>query len=137
LIALLTRYHGCKERPIHAELRDYVVRKDIWRNPKLKAAGLATTWNRVSDDVWRMVLSWVNESNLRDFFGILASRNHAEEGRLEFWTKYLNQISWTRLIFGPETMRLARRNREISELIAREEGAYAQLLGGLGNRMRS
>jgi len=130
LIALLTRYHGCKERPIHAELRDYVVRKDVWRNPKLKAAGLATTWNRVSDDVWRMVLNWVNESNLRDFFGILASRNHAEEGRLEFWTKYLNQISWTRLIFGPETMRLARRNREISDLIAREEGAYAQLLVG-------
>jgi hypothetical protein len=130
LISLLTRYHGCTEKPIHAELRDYVVRKDVWRNPKLKAAGLATTWNRVSDAVWRMVLSWVNESNLRDFFGILASRNHADEGRLEFWTKYLNQISWTRLIFGPETMKLARRNSAIAELIAREEGAYAQLLVG-------
>jgi hypothetical protein len=130
LIALLTRYHDCREKPIHAELRDYVVRKDVWRNPKLKAAGMATTWNRVSDDVWRMVLNWVNESNLRDFFGILASRNHADEGRLDFWTKYLNQISWTRLIFGSETMALARRNRQVAELIAREEGAYAQLVAG-------
>jgi hypothetical protein len=130
LIALLTRYHSCREKPAHPELRDFVVRKDVWRNPKLKAAGMATTWNRVSDDVWQMVLSWINEINLREFFEILASRHHADEGRLDFWTKYLNQISWTRLIFGSETMSLARRNRHVSELIAREEGAYAKLTAG-------
>jgi hypothetical protein len=130
LISMLTRYHSCREKPAHQDLRDYVVRKDVWRNPKLKAAGMATTWNRVSDDVWRMVLSWINEINLREFFEILASRHHADEGRLEFWTKYLNQISWTRLIFGSETMSLARRNRHVSELIAREEGSYAQLTAG-------
>jgi hypothetical protein len=123
----LTRYQECAERPIHEELRDYVVDKEVWRNPKLKAAGIATTWNRVSDEVWRMVLGWVNERNLRDFFGILATRNDADEGRLAFWSKYLNQITWTRLVFGAETMDLARRNRAIKDLIAVEDGAYALL----------
>jgi len=41
-------------------------------------------------------LGWVNERNLRDFFGILASRNNADEGRLAFWSNYLEQITWTR-----------------------------------------
>jgi hypothetical protein len=103
----------------------------VWKNPKLRAAGLATAWNRpgISEDVWRMVLQWVNEGNLRDFFQILAARNSADEGRLEFWSQYLKQISWTRLIFSTETMALARRDQNIRELIAREEGTYATCWG--------
>lgn len=126
---MLTRYFRCSDRSMHVELRDYVVRSDVWKNPKLRAAGLATSWNRVPDDVWMMVLQWVNESNLKDFFEILAARRHADEGRLAFWSKYLDQISWTRLIFSSETMSLARRNKAIGDLIAREEGAYARLYG--------
>ncbi|MFP3564090.1 EH signature domain-containing protein, partial [Paraburkholderia sp. SIMBA_030] len=93
------------------------------------AAGIATAWNRVPDAVWRMVLQWVNEGNLRDFFDVLAARNSADEGRLAFWSRYMRQISWTRLIFSNETVSLARSNREIRELIAREAGAYATLYG--------
>src|SRR6185369_2355559 len=59
LVAVLTRYHQCSEPARHVLLRDYVVRKDVWRNPKLRAAGLATSWTRVDDSVWRMVLQWV------------------------------------------------------------------------------
>lgn len=126
---LLARYHRIPGHPVHHELRDYVVGKDVWRNPKLKAAGIATAWNRVPDAVWRMVLQWVNEGNLRDFFDVLAARNSADEGRLAFWSRYMRQISWTRLIFSNETVSLARSNREIRELIAREAGAYATLYG--------
>lgn len=129
LEVLLTRYHGCAQADVHTELRDYVIRKDVWKNPKLKAAGIATAWNRVSAAVWQMVLNWVNERNLKDFFDILASRNVADEGRLAFWSRYLDQISWTRLIFGEETRQLARTNRAVKELIASEEGAYAILTG--------
>ncbi|MDR5803739.1 EH signature domain-containing protein [Caballeronia sp. LZ001] len=126
---LLARYHRIPGHPVHHELRDYVVGKDVWRNPKLKAAGIATAWNRVPDSVWRMVLQWVNEGNLRDFFDVLAARNSADEGRLAFWSRYMRQISWTRLIFSNETVLLARSNRGIRELIAREAGAYATLYG--------
>jgi hypothetical protein len=130
LIAILTRYHRCSDRPAHQALVNYVVQRDVWRNPKLKAAGIATSWNRVPEDVWRMVLGWVNERNLRDFFEILASRNDADEGRLAFWSQYLNQITWTRLVFGAKTRSLVSRNTAIRDLIAREEGAYATLTQG-------
>lgn len=130
--AMLIRYHACKETPLDENLRNYVVRKDIWRNPKLKSAGIATAWNRVPDPVWQMVLGWVNERNLKDFFDILAARNKADEGRLAFWSKYMKQISWTRLVFGAETIALKNGNPEIRDLIAREEGSYATLTANQG-----
>lgn len=129
LEAILVRYHGCLGAPQDERLRDYVCQPTVWKNPKLKAAGIATAWNRVPDPVWQMVLAWVNERNLKDFFDILAARNKADEGRLDFWSKYLKQITWTRLVFGAETMALQRSKREVRDLIAREEGAYAQLTG--------
>lgn len=124
---ILIRYHRCVATQAHPQLRDYVVHKDVWRNPKLKAAGMATAWNRVPEPVWRMVLGWVNEANLRLFFELLAGRSGSDEGRLEFWSRYLEQIVWTRLIFGSETMDLARNNKEIRSLLAQEEGTYAIL----------
>lgn len=127
LEAILIRYHACRAAPPDERLRDFVCQPTVWKNPKLKAAGIATAWNRVPDPVWQMVLGWVNERNLKDFFDILAARNNADEGRLAFWSKYLKQITWTRLVFGHDTMALKRSNAEIRDLIAREEGAYAQL----------
>lgn len=127
LVVMLTRYYRCAQPAIHKDLRDFVVRKDVWRNPKLRAAGLATAWNRVSDDVWRMVLQWVNEANLKDFFAVLAARRNADEDRLDFWAQYLDQIVWTRLIFSSQTKALADSNEAIRNLIAREEGSYATM----------
>lgn len=127
LEVLLTRYHRCSDTSVHPELRDYVVRKDVWRNPKLRAAGLATAWNRVGDDVWRMALQWVNKANLRDFFQVLAARRKSDEGRLEFWSRYMEQIAWTRLIFSAETKALAYSNEAIRNLIAREEDSYVTM----------
>lgn len=127
LEAILTRYHACKGAPPDERLRDFVCQPTVWRNPKLKDAGIATAWNRVPDAVWQMVLGWVNERNLKDFFDILAARNKADSGRLAFWSKYLKQITWTRLVFGRDTMALKRVNSEVRDLIAREEGAYAEL----------
>ena len=126
---ILSRYFKCSDRSVHPQLRDYVVRKDVWRNPTLKSVGLATAWNRVPDAVWKMVLGWVNEGNLRDFFDILAAKNNADQGRLAFWSQYLEQISWTRLVFGNSTLQLARQNPAVRQLIAREEGAYALISG--------
>lgn len=124
---ILIRYHACKSATKDERLCDYVCAPTVWKNPKLKSAGIATAWTRVPEAVWRMVLGWVNEQNLKDFFDMLASRNKADEGRLAFWSKYLKQIEWTRLVFGAETMALKRTNPDIRDLIAREEGAYAQL----------
>jgi hypothetical protein len=126
---ILNRYHACQGAPADERLRDFVCQPTVWKNPKLKSAGIATAWNRVPEAVWKMVLAWVNEQNLKDFFDILAARNKADEGRLAFWSKYLKQISWTRLLFGADTMALQKANAEVRNLIAREEGSYAQLTG--------
>lgn len=127
LVDLLVRFHACGDKTADDRLRDYVVRKDVWQNPKLKAAGIATAWNQVPVPVWQMVLHWVNKRNLQDFFDVLAARNNADEGRLEFWSKYMDQISWTRLIFGSDTMTLANSQPAVRQLIAREEDLYATL----------
>ncbi len=75
-----------------------------------------------------MVMAWVTERALKDFFDILATRNSSDAGRLAFWSKYLQQITWTRLVFGSETMALQYSNNAVKELIARERGDYAELL---------
>jgi hypothetical protein len=127
LEVLLTRYHRCADTSVHEQLRDYVCRKDVWRNPKLRAAGMATAWNRVEDEVWRMALQWVNKANLKDFFAVIAARRQADEGRLDFWSQYMEQIQWTRLIFSSQTQALAYSNEGIRNLIAREEDSYATM----------
>lgn len=132
LEVILIRYQACKSVTPDERLRDFVCHPNVWKNPKLKAAGIATAWNRVPERVWKMVLSWVNERNLKDFFDVLAARNNADEGRLVFWSKYLKQITWTRLVFSSETMQLQRTNQGVRDLIAREEGAYAQMSGKIG-----
>lgn len=126
---ILSRYYKCSSRTVHPELRDFVIHASIWKNPKLKAAGIATAWNQVPDAVWRMVMGWVNERNLRDFFDILAARRHADHGRLKFWSRYMNQISWTRLVFGAETIWQKNNNVGIKALLESEEGTYATLQG--------
>lgn len=125
---LLVRYHACKGAPPSEELKNYVISADVWKNPKLKLIGQGgASWNRVPEPVWRMVLNWVNQGNLRDFFEILAARNQADAGRLAFWSRYMDQIVWARLIFGQETMELQRRNEEVRKLIAGEQGMHARL----------
>ncbi len=126
---ILNRYYNCSSRTVHPELRDFVIHASVWKNPKLKAAGIATAWNQVPEAVWRMVMGWVNERNLRDFFDILAARRHADHGRLKFWSRYMNQISWTRLVFGSETIWQKNHNAGIRALLESEEGTYATLQG--------
>ncbi len=126
--AILIRYHSINGAPQHQQLKDYVTHAEIWKNPKLKLIGQGgASWNRVPEPVWRMVLQWVNKRNLRDFFEILAARNQADAGRLDFWTRYIDQIKWTRLVFGAETMSLRRRVPEVRKLIEDEQGTSAIL----------
>lgn len=126
--SLLVRYHAIKGAPLHEALKEYVISADVWKNPKLKLIGQGgAAWNRVPEPVWRMVLNWVNQGNLRDFFEILAARNQADAGRLAFWSRYMDQIVWARLIFGSETWNLQRQNPEVRQLIAGEQGMHARL----------
>ncbi|MFM2318384.1 MAG: hypothetical protein RLZZ215_1005 [Pseudomonadota bacterium] len=124
---ILERYYRCKDSSALDILRDYVVAPNVWKNPKLKASGIATKWNRVDDKVWRMVLAWVTKEHLRLFFDVLSGRHGAQKDRFKFWLQYINQISYTKLVFGSTTQVQRSRNKEIAKLFREEQDIYAIL----------
>ncbi|MFT3800930.1 MAG: EH signature domain-containing protein [Burkholderiaceae bacterium] len=124
LAIVLTRYHQCASAPLHRALYAFLVRDDVWRHPELKTSGQAPAWHRVAEPVWQRVMCWVNGGNLQDFFGVVVARKDADEGRRAFWSRYRDQISWTRFVFCPQTLSIARRHAGIRELVERENGAY-------------
>lgn len=124
---ILERYYKCADKSPHPALRDYVIRPDVWKNPKLRNSGIASKWRNVNESIWRMILSWVTREHLRMFFEIISGRNGARKDRFEFWSQYLEQISFTKLVFGQETKLQQLRNPEIAKLFKEEEEVYALL----------
>ena len=124
---ILTRYYSCSDKSVQNQLRDYVIRSDIWKNPKLRNSGIASKWHHVNEDIWRMVMNWVTHENLRMFFDIISGRHGARKDRFNFWLQYIKQIEFTKLVFGEETNLQRRINPEIKKLFAEEEGVYALL----------
>ncbi len=124
---ILERYYQCTDKSPHPAFRDYVIRPDVWKSPKLRNSGIASKWRNVNESIWRMVLSWVTREHLRMFFEIISNRYGAEKDRFKFWSQYIDQISFTKLVFGQETQRQQRNNAEIAKLFREEEGVYALL----------
>lgn len=127
LSKLLNRMMACQDRNGYEPLRDYIIRPETWGNPKLYKIGKAPAWNNVSESVWQMVMNWVNERNLEAFFHILADRDTTDDTRLEFWMKYIKQISWTRLIVGKRTLNDRKYNKQVKQLLESEKGTLSYL----------
>lgn len=124
---ILERFYQCADKSPHNQLRDYLIRPDVWRNPKLRNTGIASKWRHVDENVWRMVFNWVNHEHLRLFFEIISGRHGARKDRFEFWSQYIEQITFTKLVFGATTQRQKQLNPEIRKLFVEEEGVYAAL----------
>lgn len=124
---ILERYYQCTDKGVNAVLRDYIIRPDIWKNPKLRNTGIASKWHYVSDNIWRMIFSWVTREHLRMFFEIIAGRHGARKDRFNFWMQYIDQITFTKLVFGLTTEMQRRNNIEIKKLFDEEDGVYARL----------
>ena len=63
--------------------------------------------------------------NASDFFAVLAARHDADSGRLAFWSRYLQQVTWTRLILGADTLALQHDDAVVRDLLARQPEAHA------------
>lgn len=124
---ILNRYHQCIDKTSNKILCDYIIRVDVWKNPKLRNLGIASKWHSVDDKIWRMVFGWVTRENLRMFFEIISGRNGARKDRFSFWSQYIEQITFTKLVFGDETNWQRNKNPEIKKLFSEEEGVYALL----------
>lgn len=124
---ILERYYKCTDKSVNATLRDYIIRPNVWKNPKLRNTGIASKWHHVDERVWRMVFGWVTREHLRMFFEIISGRHGAMKDRFSFWSQYIEQITFTKLVFGPTTQIQRRKNPEIKKLFEEEDGVYSLL----------
>ncbi len=126
LRALLDRYRACSDISVHKQLKDFAL--EVWKSPKLRNTG-ASKWVHVSDATWRMVLTWVQEANLRLFFELLKRRGVPDpHGRLDFWLQYINQITFTRLVLGADMRRYLNLHPEWKEHFKNDVDSYANLI---------
>jgi hypothetical protein len=127
LRALLDRYKACADNKVHKDLKDFALA--VWKSPKLRNTG-ASKWIHVSDSTWRMVLTWVQEANLRLFFELLKRRGVPDpHGRLDFWLQYINQITFTRLVLGDDMRRYLNSHSEWKEHFKNDVDSFANLTG--------
>lgn len=126
LLKTLERYQICSDNTLNKELKDLSV--ELWKSPRLRNTG-GSKWLQVEDSTWKMVLGWVNEANLRLFFQLLKQRGVADKNRLDFWLKYINQVSWTKLALGDDTSEYFKNNRELSKIFENEKDSFSSLEG--------
>ncbi|KXW55386.1 EH signature domain-containing protein [Ferrovum sp. PN-J185] len=130
LRALLDRYRASSDIRVHRELKEFAL--ETWKSPKLRNTG-ASKWIHVSEPTWRMVLTWVQEANLRLFFELLKRRGVPDlHGRVDFWMQYINQITFTRLVLGEDMRRYLTAHPELKEHFKNDVESYANLMGAKG-----
>lgn len=130
LRALLDRYRASSDISIHRDLKDFAL--EFWNNPKLRNSG-ASKWIHIPEPTWRMVLTWVQEANLKLFFDLLKRRGVPDpHGRLDFWMQYINQITFTRLVLGKDMRDYLDDHPELKEHFKNDVESFANLLGAKG-----
>ncbi|MDD5319811.1 MAG: EH signature domain-containing protein [Methylococcales bacterium] len=121
LARILDRYAQCVNLESHQELKSTVVSR--WKSPSLETQ---SGWVRVSPEAKRMVQRWLVVEDLKDFFLTLrraSDDDSLDRRRFEFWMQYLDKISFSFLILGPDT------RENFQQLLAGKLGRYSALTG--------
>jgi hypothetical protein len=92
---LLERYVQCKDRPMHAALRDYAV--GLWGNP-----WLAPQQWLCGDKARSMLAHWLKRQLLREFFGLLSNDDQALSRRFNFWDLYSEDLTGMYFALGKD-----------------------------------
>jgi hypothetical protein len=122
--ALFDRYAICSDTSVNETLKEYAL--DLWASPEgHDLAG--SKWKLISKPALAMVINWVHETNLRLFFKLLKERGHADDDRLNFWLKFIPQVTSSRLALGPTSQRLVESRADYKKVFKREGSAYSQL----------
>lgn len=124
LVALLTRYEksSFRDNP-HKELKQFAL--DQWQNPQMKSAN---RWSGVSDDVRKMMLHWFAKADLEHFFSLLQGEGGVDRARLHYWLRFVNQISYTRIVMGADAF--LNRSADFTDFRTKNKGRFSQLTGG-------
>lgn len=96
LATLLTRYcQSARRTETHELLKNTSFAR--WGNPQLIGS---MRWSKVEDPVRKMVLRWFAKDDLEHFFNLLQGKGQVDQARLEYWLRFVDQISYTRILLG-------------------------------------
>jgi hypothetical protein len=124
LAALLTRYCQSSRRDEpHEQLKNESFKR--WGNPQLVGSA---KWGMVDSPVQAMVLRWFAKEDLEHFFSLLQGEGQVDKQRLVYWLRFVDQISYTRILLGPDALVDSR--AEFRNFRAKNTGRYGCLTGG-------
>lgn len=108
IAVLVSRYARCDSKPEHPALRDASV--SIIGNPWLKRtawdAWVKNIRDQPDEEAREMVNGWLTRQLITDFFALLSSDGQADQRRLNYWLRFVQEIEGTPwLALGPDAMR--------------------------------
>lgn len=124
---LLTRYHACQDHATHESLKALAL--EAWQSPQISSHG---KWGHVTPAVKEMVSQWLVLEDLQDFFELLAADGAADQRRLNFWLRYIKQISFSHIALGNHLW--LSRDRDWIEFRQKKKGRISRLDGGGGSK---
>lgn len=126
LAATLTRYTNTVYRDVpHSALKQFAL--DTWGSPQLRSK--KNLWSHhVEEDVCKMVLQWFAKEDLEHFFKLLQGASGADQARLNYWLRFVDQIGYTRIVLGGDA--LYDRSPDFVEFRKKNKTRLSQLTGG-------
>lgn len=124
LAALLTRYQSSSYRnEPNLELKQFAL--DHWQNPQMKSAN---RWSLVGEDVRKMMLHWFAKADLEHFFSLLQGEGGVDRARLDYWLRFVDQISYTRIVMGTDAY--FNPSDDFVDFRAKNKGRFSQMTNG-------
>ena len=118
----LDRYANSQYRDqIHERLKKMALTE--WGSPQYESS---VGWSNVQEDTKNMVIQWFVQADLEAFFKIFSE--YADINRFNYWMRFINQISYSRLILG--NYALSSMQLEHKEFRKNNRGRYDHLTGG-------
>ncbi len=124
---LLTRYYACQDHAAHESLKALAL--EAWQSPQISSHG---KWGHIAPAVKEMVSQWLVLEDLQDFFELLAGDRAADQRRLNFWVRYIKQISFSHIALGSHLW--FSRDRDWIEFKQKKKGRTSRLDGGGGSK---
>ena len=136
LAKLLDRYARTQPLLLHPELRNFAV--EHWKNPWLEIN--RNRWALVSELARKMVTDWLKLDLIQSFFELLSADGSNDTRRLDFWIRYVDQITDMYFALGryaiqnQDTSFVALRNKMAGRLLklsgtGRENNAFIMTIG--------
>lgn len=123
LAGVLNRYEKTKDRERHPVLLQYALKK--WDSPQLTRSAL---WAEVRPRTKSMVMGWLAQEDLEDFYHLCRDACEVDDRRLQYWLGFKDQITYSQVVLGA---RLASsKNQDIRDFIRRKQGRLGRLTSG-------